>query len=300
MALDAASYYAHLTAQYRHYGADAHGWHYGLWEPDVRTHDGALRRSNERLLRGLDITSSTRILDVGFGEGGFSVWAAATRGAQVTGITVCREHVGLARALAVVHGVEARCRFLVMDMDRLGFRTNGFDIVVNQETGCYARDKGAYLKDVCRVLRPGGVWRSLDFSIQDDPLSSVQERSYRAVCDGFHMPSLASLRATADLLHHAGFEELDTRDVTDQVLPTARMIRRQCYLPLVMKRLHLDWVPYSREQARRQNRQGHIEAAHQYSVGLERGVFRYTYGSARKPASGPGHSRQASQETEAR
>lgn len=286
MVADAAGYYSHLTEQYRHYGGDAHGWHYGLWEPDVQTHNVALLRSNERLLRGLDITPSTRILDVGFGEGGFAVWAAAKWGAQVTGITVCREHVGLARALAAAHGVAEHCRFLVMNMDRLGFRTNGFDIVVNQETACYAHDKGAYFSEVWRVLRPGGVWRSLDFSIQDRPLSAAQERRYRAVCDGFHIPSLASLGATVDRLEGAGFEVLDGRDATNEVLPTARMIRRQCYLPLLMKRLHLDWVAYSSGQERRRNRQGHIAAAHQYSRGLEQGVFRYTYSSARKPAAG--------------
>jgi len=278
----AASYYSHLTKQYRHYGGDAHGWHYGIWEPDVRTDEAALVRSNERLLRGIDLTPSTRVLDVGFGEGGFAVWAAVRWGAQVTGITVCREHVGLARSLAARHGVAANCEFLVMDMDELGFPTSSFDIVVNQETACYATDKGAYLAEVWRVLKPGGVWRSLDFSIQNGPLTATQAQSYQAVCDGFHIPSLASLPTIVKLLQGAGFEVLEERDLTPEVLPTAAMIRRQCYLPLLMARLHLDWAAYSRGRERRRNRQGHIRAAHRYSRGLEQGVFRYASFTARK------------------
>lgn len=283
MAAGAASYYAHLTAQYRHYGGDAHGWHYGLWEPDVTTHTMALRRSNERLLSGLDITPDTRILDVGFGEGGFSVWAARTTGAQVTGITVCREHVALAGALAAEHGVADRCRFLVMNMDALTFDANEFDIVVNQETACYSSRKPAYYAEVLRVLKPGGVWRSLDFSIQDAPLSPDWERSYRAVCDGFHIPSLTSPESTVELMQRAGFDVRYGRDITNEVLPTARMIRRQCLLPLAMKTLHLDWIVYSSDDTRRRNRQGHIAAAYHYSRGLERGVFRYTECAGYKP-----------------
>ena len=295
MVANAASYYADLTEQYLHYGGDAHGWHYGIWESDVATHAAALLRSNECLLRGLDVTPSTRILDVGFGEGGFSVWAAEHRGAQVTGITVCPEHVALARGLAARHGVTARCEFLVMNMDQLGFGPDSFDIVVNQETACYARDKLGYLAGVWRVLKPGGVWRNLDFSVRHGSFSDAEARSYRDVCDGFHIPSLVSLQALLNLLERTGFEVLDGRDMTSEVLPTAAMIRRQCYLPLLMKYLHLDWAVYSREREQRNNRQGHVLAAHRYSRGLERGFFRNVYCSARKPAFGasvPGSSTQ--------
>lgn len=281
MSAGAASYYADLTAQYRHYGQEARGWHYGVWEPDVRSHTTALVRSNERLFRGLDVTPSTHILDVGFGEGGLAVWAAERWGARVTGITICGDHAALARKLAAERRVADRCRFLVMNMDDLAFRPGEFDIVVNQETACYARDKPEYFKAVLKVLKPGGVWRSLDFSVQDAPLSAAEERSYRAVCEGFHIPSLLSLGATADRLRRAGLDEVEALDLTAEVLPTAAMIRRQCYLPLLMQRFHLDWLIYP-SGTPRGNRQGHIRAADRYSRGLEQGFLRYIFCAARR------------------
>ena len=282
MSVGAASYYADLTAQYRHYGREARGWHYGVWEHDVRSHTTALVRSNERLFRGLEVLPSTHILDVGFGEGGLAVWAAARWGARVTGITICGEHVALARRLAEAHGVADRCRFLVMNMDDVAFRQGEFDIVVNQETACYARDKRAYFEAVRRVLKPGGVWRNLDFSVQDAPLSSAEQRSYRDVCEGFHIPSLLSLDATSDRLRQAGLDVVEAIDLTAAVLPTATMIRRQCYLPMLMQRSRLDWLMYPPGPPRR-NRQGHIRAADQYSRGLEQGFLRYIFISARRP-----------------
>jgi cyclopropane fatty-acyl-phospholipid synthase-like methyltransferase len=196
--MDAARYYSDLTVQYERYAGATHGWHYGVWEPDVRSHTAALLRSNELLLRGLSIGASTRILDVGFGIGGFTVWAAREFGAQMTAITVAADHVALARDLAAQQGVSALCDFRMMDMDALDFADASFDVVVNQETFCHAADKAGYLARVRRILKPGGVWRAVDFSVQDAPLDAVGQESYAAVCEGFHLPSMASASATAD------------------------------------------------------------------------------------------------------
>ena len=279
----AASYYSDLTSQYRHYGGDAHGWHYGIWEGDVQNHEDALTRSNEYLLRGLSPTPSIRILDVGFGGGGFSTWAAANYGAHVTGITICPGHVEVANDLAAEKGVAANCRFLEMDMDDLKFDADQFDIVINQETACYAKDKESYAAKVYRVLKPGGIWRYLDFSIQPDELSAAEEPKYRDVCEGFHIPSLISVPDLNELLLATGYQVDACDDITAKVLRTAVMIRRQCLIPLAARYLGLDWLVYSRAEEQRSNRRGHILAAFQFSRGLESGLFRYAYCSARKP-----------------
>ncbi len=280
--MDAASYYSDLTALYRHYGGAAHAWHYGVWEPDVGDHQQALLRSNELLLRGLEPDSETRILDLGFGGGGFAVWAAGRYGCRVTGITVCADHLAVARDLARSRGVADRCRFLLMDMDHLSFSDRWFDVVVNQDTFCHSAAKAAMLPQVHRVLRPGGRWRAIDFSIQAEPLTRRQERHYRAVREGFHIPSLASEKEVLGMLREADFTAIRSRDLTGQVLKTATLIQRQCYLPRLMARLHLDWIVYSLDRERRRNRRGHVSAALAYSRGLLGGTFRHCFYSARR------------------
>jgi len=284
--MDAASYYSDLTAQYVHYGTlegEAHGWHYGVWEPGVRSHAESLIRSNEILLRDLEVGPSTRILDVGFGIGGFAVWAAREFGAQVTGITLSPDHVPLARELARARGVAGRCRFLVMDMDRPAFGDGRFDVVVNQETFCHAADKPRYLAAIRRALRAGGCWRAVDFSVQEQALSVRQKGRLQSVCEGFHMPSLASGPEVRRMLQQAGFAAIEVRDLTAGVGPTAALIRRNCYLPLLLIRLRLDWLVYSRDRRRRSNRRGHVLAAFAYSRGLLGGCFRHAFYSATKP-----------------
>ena len=284
-ALDPASYYADLTELYERYGEEIHGWHYGVWDAGVTSHLQSLLRSNEILLEGLRIGPETRILDVGFGSGGFSIWAARTFGCELTGITVCAEHVELATERAHASAVGDRCRFLIMDMDRLDLGEGEFDVVVNQDTFCHAAEKKSYLANLQRLLRPAGWWRAIDFSIQSEPLSRAEEKEHRLVLEGFHIPSLASERSVDEMLQDLGYEDVESRDLTERVDPSARHILRQCHLPRLMAHLHLDWIVYSRDPVRRRNRRGHVAAGMAYSRGLLRRTFRHCYYSARNPGS---------------
>jgi cyclopropane fatty-acyl-phospholipid synthase-like methyltransferase len=281
--LDPARYYADLTPQYARYAGRARGWHYGIWEPDVRTHAGSLLRSNEILLRGLDVGPRTEILDVGFGAGGFAVWAARRFGCRVTGLSLCPEHVPLAARLAASAGVGDRCRFLVMDMDRLGIRDASFDVVVNQETFCHAQDKRRYLAAAFDLLRPGGAWRAVDFSVQTAPLSPEQEDAHETVRRGFHLAPLVPASETRRLLASAGFTAVEVRDVTAESARSAELILGRCRVALLLMRFDLDWVIFSGRAGSRENRRGHVRAAHAYSTGLLEGHFRHVLYAARKP-----------------
>lgn len=283
-AIDPASYYADLTQQYGRYAGAARGWHYGLWEPDVRSHQQALLRSNEWLARGVPLGPDARVLDAGCGIGGFSTWMAATHQCRVTGITICQPHPAMAQALAARAGVGDRCRFLAMDMDALAFSPATFDLVVNQDTLCHVADKPAYLAAVARVLKPGGAWRALDFAVKDAPLSAEEQREYRAACEGFHMPSMASAAEVRDIMEGAGYTDIACVDVTPLVRRTARMIIGQCRGPEMLRALGLDWLIFSRDPQQLANRRGHIRAALAYSRGLFNGSFRHMHYSARVPA----------------
>ena len=281
--MNAASYYADLTEQYQRYAGAARGWHHGLWEPDVRTHQQALLRSNERLLRDLPIDRSTRVLDVGCGIGGFAAWAAKHHGCHVTGITVCAEHVGQAADAAAAAGVGAQCSFQLMDMDRLTLAPETFDYVVNQETLCHAANKAQFLRGVYDALKPGGTWRAVDFNVHEPVLSTREHHEYDVVCEGFHIPSMARGSEVRRWLQDAGFVDVVVEDATPLVLPTAKLIIRMCYLPLLMARLRLDWAAYSFDPVRRRNRRGHVAAGYAYGRGLQTGYFKHLYFSARKP-----------------
>jgi cyclopropane-fatty-acyl-phospholipid synthase len=68
--------------------------------PAANTLDEAQEAKLELVCRKLDLRPEMRVLDIGCGWGGFVIYAAEKYGAEVTGITVSREQVKLARRLS--------------------------------------------------------------------------------------------------------------------------------------------------------------------------------------------------------
>jgi tocopherol O-methyltransferase len=279
-----ARYYRDVTAEYEAYGGAALSWNYGIWEPDVRDLQAAFRRGKEVMVRGLRIDRETRVLDAGCGVGGFAIWCAGQFGCRVTGITICEEHVEIAERNANAAGVGERCEFVCMDMDALSFAPGSFDVVTNQETFCCAHDKRRYLREVFRILAPGGAWSSIDYNVRRGKLSRAESAQLRKVLSGFHLPSLISPSRVESLLKAAGFEDASSRDVTALVLPSAEFVMRRCYEPLRFARRFPRRRLHAPDAGREANIRGHYEAGMAYGIGLHTGLFQHAWFRARKPA----------------
>lgn len=102
------------------------------------------------LLASLPIHAGTRFLDLGCGNG----WAARfahDRGADAAGIDASPEMVRRARSLA------AGVRFDAGDFAHLPYPDDHFDLAWSMEALYYAGDPDTVLREVLRVLRPGGA-----------------------------------------------------------------------------------------------------------------------------------------------
>jgi tocopherol O-methyltransferase len=276
-----AAFYSGVTSLYRAYGGRARSWHWGLWEPGVRSRHRAFLRSNEILVEGVEISSRTRILDVGCGIGGFAVWAARTFGCHVTGITIRSEHARLAAQYAKQRGVGPLCEFARMNMDRMRFRSAGFDLVVNQESFSHSLDKSRYVSSLADVLSPGGTWRCIDTCrVAAKQGSADARRLWKAVSDGFRVPSLPSIAEMQRSLRVAGFLDVRTTDLSARVLPNRDRMEP---LAFALAALFPQWRFAGSRSARAYGSDNH-RAAFAYMLGLERGYFRHVLHHACRPA----------------
>lgn len=97
------------------------------------------------------------ILDVGCGIGGTSRYLATKLPeASVTGITLSPSQVRRATELAQDRAID-NVKFTVMDALHMDFPDNSFDLVWACESGEHMPDKGAYVNEMIRVLKPGGT-----------------------------------------------------------------------------------------------------------------------------------------------
>jgi SAM-dependent methyltransferase len=275
-----AEYYRALTRHYGLYGGES-GFHYGLTIDPGDTHERSLLRSSEKLVEGSALDASSHVLDLGCGVGAFAAYTAARFGCRVTGLTICAAHLPLARGLAERRGVSHLVEFVEADMNRLELKDESFDLIVNQETMCYAGDRRELLGSILPLLRPGGRWAALEFALAARPMDDRARASYRTVCDGFHLAGFDAPSDVGKMMQDAGFADVVVEDVTAAALPTARLILRHCLVPLWLVRLRLDW-PFFGVGIDRRLHQGHFRAGDAFSRGLVDGRFAYAFYGARR------------------
>ena len=105
----------------------------------------------------LGLKPDDRVLDIGFG-GGYSLLALAERipNGQVVGVDHSRDMVDAAASLIRARKLQARIRVRCGNVVKLPFATRTFDKVFTVNTIYYWPDLSLGLREITRVLKPGG------------------------------------------------------------------------------------------------------------------------------------------------
>lgn len=107
-----------------------------------------------RLVSLAGIRPGMNVLDVGCGTGVVAL-TAARLGAKVTGIDLTPELVSHARANAATMSLDVS--IAEGDVEELAFGDASFDVVVSQFAHMFAPRPDVAIKEMLRVLRPGGT-----------------------------------------------------------------------------------------------------------------------------------------------
>jgi ubiquinone/menaquinone biosynthesis C-methylase UbiE len=132
------------------------------------------RRFKDRLLEQAAIAPGQRVLDLGCGTGTLAIWAAErSPGAELVGLDGDEEVLDRARRKAAEAGVAVRFdRGLSYD---LPYGDDSFDRVVSSLFFHHLKPdaKRRTVREVARVLRPGGELHVADFGRPADPLQAA-------------------------------------------------------------------------------------------------------------------------------
>lgn len=107
-----------------------------------------------RLVRFAGVKPGAKVLDVGCGTGVVALTAART-GAKVTGLDLTPELVARARENVALSGLEVELH--EGDAEALPFPDGTFDVVVSQFGHMFAPRPEVVVREMVRVLRPGGT-----------------------------------------------------------------------------------------------------------------------------------------------
>ena len=113
--------------------------------------------ATDALAEAGDIRPEHLVLDVCSGLGGPARYVAFRIGCRVTGIDLTTSRVEAARRLTARVGLTALVEFVQGDATRMPFPDQSYDRVFGQEAWVHIEDKTALVREIHRVLKPGGL-----------------------------------------------------------------------------------------------------------------------------------------------
>lgn len=159
-----------------------------------------------RILAGLDLAGRT-VLDVGCGSGGITALLVRDHGAaRVFGIDVEAPVCAKARRRAEKAGLADRIEIREVRPGPFPVPDQSVDLVFSKDSIVHIPDKHTLMRDVFRVLKPGGWFVASDWLIGHDNEPSQQMKDYIA-SEGLDF-GMASPGKYKDALEKAGFRNV--------------------------------------------------------------------------------------------
>jgi cyclopropane fatty-acyl-phospholipid synthase-like methyltransferase len=190
--------------------------HVGYWwgDDDRTPFLEAINRLTDIVGAKLDLRPGQRLLDVGCGVGVPAIRLGQRTDATITGITVSGWQVGEATRRVNAAGLRGQVRIEYGDAAALVYSDGSFDAVLAFESLPNAHDRGQWLREMARVLRPGGRIVLTDLT-QEVSLTEQDIDLLRAFTMKPPLPSLELV----DLVRSSGF-------VVDEFVSCGDRVRR--------------------------------------------------------------------------
>ena len=187
----------------------------------------------DEIMKGIDITDKS-VLDIGCGCGGAAFHLIKKHGAKsVQGIDPEPLVIKTAQQLAKKNNLDEETTFKCVEPGPLQYNEETFDVIFSKEVFLHIPDKETLLKDVYRILKPGGLIIVSDWMRIDDNPPSKQMQDYIAA-EGLDM-FMCSLKKYKELLELTNFTEIEIRDRNEWYLQKAKKELTEIEGPLYQK-----------------------------------------------------------------
>lgn len=189
--------------------------HVGLYESDKE----AILEASHRTVRHMadclgNINPDHTVLDIGAGYGGAARYLASTFGCDVTALNLSEKENERNRKFCKERGLSDKVKVIDGSFEDIPADDQTFDIVWSQDAILHSGHREKVLKEVVRVLKPGGRFIFTDPMQSDDCPDGV----LHSILDRIHLDTLGSPGFYRNTLSGLGMTEVRFEEHTQQLI----------------------------------------------------------------------------------
>jgi tocopherol O-methyltransferase len=184
--------------------------HHGYWIRGDESKETAQIQLIDHLAELANIKTGSRILDIGCGFGGSSLYLAKKYRASITGITISPVQVQMAREAAAKTNLDAS--FFLMDAEDMQF-SQQFDLLWSVESISHYYDPRKFFASAVKFLKPGGCFALTDW-FQKENLSPAEKKIFIHPIEKGMMVELRGMNDYSDFLVSIDLHIVHRQDLT--------------------------------------------------------------------------------------
>lgn len=172
--------------------------HHGFFEAH-ESPELAQEKLIDKIAQLLEIKSGERILDVGCGMGGSSIYLAKKIQVEVTGISLSKVQIEIAEQQARRAAISGN--FIIEDAHSLkSFADNTFDTIWSLESCEQFYDKNLFVQQAQRVLKADGQLMIATWCSDREEFTGDLAKKYKKICYAFDTPYMPTFEYYTQLL----------------------------------------------------------------------------------------------------
>jgi tocopherol O-methyltransferase len=191
--------------------------HDGYYITGKESRDEAQENLIKLLVDKAKIQAGSKILDVGCGIGGSSIWLAKNLGARTVGITISPGQIEIAQKMAQEQNVNSL--FLLMNAEEMEF-SEPFDVVWLVAALTHFNNQENFFRLAARNLRKRGKFIFFDWTIDEDISDLRNDSDIQSIIEGMVLANLYSNNDYLKWLIEAGYRIIYAEDITANTLKT--------------------------------------------------------------------------------